>query len=112
MLPTEFGREKAHRPGGDLKHRGADKKQDAGADVMNKGRGNDRAEHAAERTADSDETKKPFALFIREQIGHESPKDSGGEQIEHAHPNKETNLDPPLRPRWRKTHEDKENDQI
>ena len=53
-------------------------------------------EDRTERSADGDETIKPFTLLNREQVGHERPEDGGIKQIENADPNKETATNPHL----------------
>ena len=79
---------------------------------MNERCGDDRSKNSAQRTANSNESEKAFALFGREQIGHERPENRGGEKVEHAYPNEKGDIDPPLLSRRHEAHEDEKDDEI
>src|SRR6266850_6219828 len=79
---------------------------------MNERCGDDRSKNSAQRTANSNESEKAFALFGREQIGHERPENRGGEKVEHAYPNEKGDIDPPLLSRRHEAHEDEKDNEI
>src|SRR5207247_3839786 len=71
-----------------------------------------RSQTSASRSANRDDTEKPFTLLIREEVRHESPEDGRGEEIEHADPDKKASIYPRLFSRRHELHQHEENNQV
>src|SRR5215469_18247133 len=79
---------------------------------MHEGCSDDWSQNPTQRSADRDKTEEAFTLFVREQVGHESPKNCSGKKIEDTNPNEKTDLDPCLLSRRYEAHQQKKNNEI
>src|SRR6187399_2434400 len=83
----KIGGKSAHALRGNLQHDRCDEKKESGAQLSGERARHQTTNDSANRSADSNESKKPFGLLRRENVSHERPKHCRSEKIEDADPN-------------------------
>src|ERR1043166_2929803 len=112
-MRPEIGGKSAHTLRGNLQHDCCDEEEESGAKLSGERTRDKTANDSANRSADSNKSKKAFALLWCENVGHERPKHCCGEKIENAHPDeKYGRKDRASLCGWHPAHEEEEHKKV
>src|SRR6266568_1234814 len=112
-MRPRIGGKSVHTLRSNLQHDRRDEEEESGAQLSGERTRDKTANDSANRSADGNKSKKPFALLWCENVSHERPKHCCGEKIEDADPDEKYGRKNRAFLRgWHRAHEEEEKKKI